>query len=137
MRKQHSIPVVILLFFSGIFSGSFAQEVEHNYPVGPSKTSCDSLLLDGLPFEEAVEKIENTTFRFNQKFSYSRLSGVQKGQYYSCDGKNGLLLLTVDKINTIYKDVPKPVWDSLINSSDPDSFFNEKIRPEYAQISEE
>jgi hypothetical protein len=124
-----------MLIFSA-FTVSFGQEVEHNYLVGPSKTDCDSLRLDGLSFNEALETIANTSFRFQQKFKYSRLSGVQAGQFYSCDGKSGFLLLTVDKATTIYKDVPKTIWDNLIQSSDPDLLYIEKIRDEFTGIAE-
>ena len=125
-----------MIFLIGAPSGIFAQEVEHNYPVGPSKTGCDSLLLDGFSFEEALENIESTTFRFHQKFRNSRLSGVQAGQFYSCDGKSGFLLLTVDKRKIIHLDVPKTIWDNLIQSTDPDLLYREKIRTEYPGISE-
>ncbi|MBR9999199.1 MAG: hypothetical protein KFF73_09520 [Cyclobacteriaceae bacterium] len=110
--------------------------MEHNYPVGPAKTNCDSLQIKGLGFDETLSRIENTTFRFHQKFKNSRLNGVQAGQFYSCDGGKGFLLLTVDKKKTIFREVPKSVWDSLVITTDPDQFYMEKVRDEFPGIPE-
>ena len=55
----------------------FAQEVEHNYEMGPQITTCDSLNLDGLSVEEQIAEIENTTFRYVQKFKLNRREGFQ------------------------------------------------------------
>lgn len=135
-RQIPGITWMLILIIGSASSGTFAQEVEHNYPVGPSKTSCDSLSLEGFSFEESLEKIESTTFRFEQKFRNSRLSGVQAGQFLSCDGKSGFLLLTVDKRKTIHMDVPRTIWDNLIGSSDPDHLYREQIHDKFPAISE-
>lgn len=117
--------------------GASGQEVEHNYPVGPSNTNCDSLRLEGLSSDEALEKITGTSFRFHQKFNYSRLSGVQAGQYFSCDGKSGFLLITVERKKSLYSQVPREIWNNLISSGDPDSFYQEKIMSVFPDLFEE
>jgi hypothetical protein len=114
----------------------YAQEVEHNYPVGPQSTNCDSLQLNGLPVDKMIQIIKNSAFRFDQQFKISRLSGIRGGNYYSCDGKSGFLMVDVDKEIELYVDVPKSTWDEFLLSPDLDGFYERNIKNSYKQIEE-
>ena len=113
-----------------------AQEVEHNYPVGPKNTDCDSMQLNGLSRETMIETIENNAFRFDQQFKISRVAGIRAGHYYSCDGKSGFLILTVGKEKALFVDVPKTIWDEFIKSSDLDGFYEKNLKNHYRLIHE-
>jgi hypothetical protein len=112
-------------------------QVEHNYLVGPQNTSCDSLMLNSLTKEEAVKAIENTVFRFDQKFRISRTSGVRAGHFYSCDGMMGYLILTVNQKKIIYLEVPKTVWDEFISNPDLDGYYTGNIQNNYQVLENE
>jgi hypothetical protein len=111
-----------------------AQEVEHNYAVGPQNTDCDSLQMTGLPLDEIISTIQNTSFRFDQGFKITRVSGIREGHFYSCNGENGYLVLTIGKEKKVFREVPKSTWNEFINSSDLDGFYEELIKSKYIEI---
>jgi hypothetical protein len=114
----------------------YSQEVEHNYPVGPQKTNCDSLHMTELSPLEMISAIENSSFRFDQGFKVSRVTGIRAGHFYSCDGVSGYLILTIGKEKKIFPAIPKILWNEFITSSDLDGFYESKIKTEYKEIRE-
>ena len=128
------ISIGLLIFFS--IERLYAQEVEHNYPVGPQKTNCDSLHLTEHSPLEVISAIENSSFRFDQGFKISRVTGIRAGHYYSCDGVSGYLILTIGKEKKVYPEIPKILWNEFISSSDLDGFYDRKIKTEYKEIRE-
>jgi hypothetical protein len=115
---------------------ALAQEVEHNYPVGPQNTNCDSLKLAELPFQEVISTLENTSFRFDQGFRISRISGVRAAHYYSCNGIVGYLILTIGQEKKVFIDVPKSLWNEFITTSDLDGFYEKNIKSEFREYRE-
>jgi len=124
----------ILFFLIVFYQLSYGQEVEHNYPVGPQSTNCDSLDIQYLSFDQKLKAIEESVFRFNQNFKISRTSGVRAGHYYSCDGKTGLLILTVGKEKVIYEQIPRILWEKFIETTDLDGFFESNIKEKFPVI---
>lgn len=134
--KLTGLRLGLLLLIGGLVQQVSAQEVEHNYPVGPQKTNCDSLELERLPFETVVSTLENTSFRFDQGFRISRVSGVRAAHYYSCNGTTGYLLLTIGQEKRVFIDVPKSLWDEFITASDLDGFYEKNIQSEFREYRE-
>jgi hypothetical protein len=128
------IPICVLLLIINI-NTTYGQ-VEHNYPVGPQTTTCDSLDILPLSLGEAISMIENSKFRFQQQFKISRSYGVMNARFYSCDGEFGFLVMKVDKKDRIYLEVPKSVWNNLITSSDINAFFTSEIKEDYEVIAD-
>ena len=126
------ISLIVLLFIMGIEKVN--AQVEHNYPVGPQSTNCDSLDITTLSLDEAISKIENSKFRFQQQFKISRTYGIMNARYYSCNGKSGYLIMLVDKKDLIYLEVPKSVWETLITSADINAFYKSEIEKCYELI---
>ena len=112
-----------IIFSSWIYCGSKAQEVEHNFLVGPQSTNCDSLDLIGSSLSESIDLIRASTYRFDQSFRLTRKQGLQLGEYYSCDSKEGFLIIKYDGKESLYYKVEKHIWDELISSSDPEGYF--------------
>lgn len=129
---KHIILFIILSCLLGVHH-LFGQ-VEHNYPVGPQNTNCDSLDIYALSFDEAVHLIERSTFRFQQQFKISRTYGVMNARYYSCNGEEGYLIMKVDKKDLLYFDVPKIKWERLISSADINGFYDSEIAGQYRAI---
>ncbi len=122
----------LLVFISGfiIINISIAQEIEHNYLVDPQVTDCDSLTIHGLSMPESISKIRTAKFRFDQSFRLTRKQGLQLGEYYSCNGKDGFLIIKYDGIESLYVTVSMDIWKVLISSSDPEYYFLE-IKPQF------
>ncbi|MCG8307854.1 MAG: hypothetical protein MI975_10730 [Cytophagales bacterium] len=116
--------LLILAIFSCLsFDPVRAQDVEHNYSVGPGVVTCDSLKLDGSSTEKPIDQVRSAKFRFKQEFKLTRKQGLQMGQFYSCDHSTGYLIIKYNGKQTLYSDVGKKFWDELITSGDPENFF--------------
>jgi len=115
----------LLIFISSfiIINITIAQEIEHNYLVGPQVTDCDSLSLHGLSMPESIAQIRTAKFRFDQSFRLTRKKGLQLGEYYSCNGKDGFLIIKYDGNESLYVTVAMDIWQGLISSSDPEGHF--------------
>jgi hypothetical protein len=114
-----------------------AQEVEHNYPVGPQNTNCDSLvIIPGMNQEIISDMLENTVFRFSQEFRLRRFTGLQYGKFYSCDGIEGYLIIQFDGSKVIYQGVDKTHWDALTKATDPDNYYLQNIQKKHSQAAE-
>lgn len=111
------------MFSLVISNQAFAQEVEHNYLVGPQFTNCDSLEVNELSPEKKIDAIRTSKFRFDQSFNLTRRQGLQGGEYYSCDNQVGFLVITYNGEEFLYEGVEKATWNNLISSSDPESEF--------------
>lgn len=112
-------------------------QVEHNFPVGPEATNCDSLNVATTNTSDAIHMIENTTFRFQQQFRISRSTGVMGGRFFSCDGLMGFLIMRVDKKDLIYLKVPRKKWDDLVGSGNMDVYYESEIRDQYVVLEDD
>lgn len=102
---------------------AIAQEIEHNFPVGPQTTNCDSLDVNGLSLPESITLIRASKYRFDQSFRLTRKQGLQLCEFYSCDNKQGFLIINYDGIKFLYQKVDKLIWNELFSSSDPERYY--------------
>ena len=116
---------ITCLFLMLVIANCDAQDVEHNYKVGPQSTSCDSLILEALNPERAIEKIRDAKFRFQQSFKLTRRQGFKEGEFYSCDGEIGFLIIKYNESEFLYVEVKNEIWDKLKTSQDPEGYFLE------------
>ncbi len=123
------ILITALVLWPWMFTTLFAQEVEHNYVVGPQNTNCDSLDLDGLSVNEAVGAITSSKFRLDQQFKLNRPGGLMAGGFYSCDNAKGFLIIIFDGKKQLFNEVPLATWDAFVSSSNPEDYFLNKIKP--------
>jgi hypothetical protein len=107
-------------------SGLHAQDVEHNYLVGPQFTDCDSLKFDGLTTEKVIEHIRTAEFRYQQNFKLTRRMGFKGAEYFSCDLTTGLLIIHQDGEKLLFSSVSKADWEILSSSSDPEGYYLQK-----------
>ena len=56
---------------------------------------------------------------------------LKKANFYSCDGKQGYLILKTSKMNYIFKSVPINVWSNFKEASSFGKFYNKNIRGKY------
>lgn len=100
-----------------------AQDIKHNYTVGPQTVTCDSLKLNESSLDISIESIRRTKFRFDQTFKLTRKSGLQRGEYYSCDNKSGFLIIKYNDSENLYQKVEKVIWNKLTSSADPEGYY--------------
>jgi len=118
-----------ILFSLAFASPAFGQEVEHNYLVGPQKTSCDSLNLRGMDKKEQISTIRNTTFRLSQDIALNRKTGFQGAWYFACDNESGYMVVKIDNKESLYTDISKSTWQAFIRSGDFESFLRDNLDP--------
>ena len=126
-RGQGRFLGLFVILYFGLIPFTRAQEVEHNYPVGPQTTNCDSLDLSKVASENHIVTIKSTTFRFDQTFKLTRRTGLKGGSFYSCDNKTGYLIIKYNEEEQLFADVEKEQWQELITSRDPEGYYLEKI----------
>lgn len=117
---------VICFVFNCHINVCVGQEIEHNYKVEPQFTSCDSLVIQDLSLEQAINLIRDTNFRIRQSFKLTRQQGFKGGEYFSCDGKIGFLIIKYPETEFLFQDVKKEIWQALRTSRDPEGYFLEK-----------
>ena len=71
----------------------------------------------------ALIRLRMTTFHFDQSFRLTRKQGLKQGEYYSCDGKMGYLIVRFDDATLLFQEVSMAFWETLITSSDPEGYF--------------
>jgi hypothetical protein len=130
--------LVILLFLLiyALNCKAIAQGIEHNYPVAPQNTNCDSLGILPDEYPKALLKIENASWRYQQSFSISRQHGLRQAKFFSCNAETGFLITHSDSTKCIYHDVPLKAWEELTKSPDPDGFLAEFLGKNFITVCE-
>lgn len=119
----------LLTILVGIVSSQliFAQD-SVNFHVPPSNHSCDSMEFHEEDFEMVMDQINHTTFRFQQNIRVNRKKGFQEASFFSCDNQNGIMLIRYDDFSFLYDNMPKQLWDKLVASGNPGTFFENEIK---------
>ena len=110
-------------------------QADQNFAIAKENTTCDSLQKAFHTVEDAYQKIEATTFSYQQSFKLSQVQGLKSAGFYSCNAKTGFLLLRYHDRKLVLKDVPKTTWNDIILSDDPEAFC-QKIAEEYSKVPE-
>lgn len=121
--------ILTIVSIAGWSINSAAQEIEHNYLVGPQYTDCDSLKIEHILKDEAIRTIKGSTFRYTQNFKLTRRQGLMAGAFYSCDNETGYLIIQYDKVEYLYFDMTRKDWELLKSSKDPEGFYlDQKVK---------
>ena len=99
----------------------------------PTKTfyNCEELPSSFSSYEEALRKITNANFRYQDNISITSSSWIRSASYYSCDGNLGFFIIKTDKQYYIHRDLPISVWESFKNSTSFGSYYSYYIKSEY------
>ena len=116
--------IFITAYLISIAVSALAQ-VEHNFDMSPEKTDCHKLSITTEMTDEAIRtQIENASYRYKERLAISRYKVPHEITFYSCDGNIGWAIALLDNNQfTLFADLPKSVWDALINSEDPISTY--------------
>ena len=122
MAFYRTILAIIIL---GLSWRSYAQQVEHNYLVGPKNVTCDSLVLPSSDIAAVLIQLKEATYRYSKKFRLTRKIGLQGGEFYSCDGVKGYLIVRFDNQEVLYMNFSKVTWEFFTTSSNPEGYYLE------------
>lgn len=97
-----------------------------------STNNCQSLPSTFSSYQQAKNRVRSSSgYEIKQKRSF-KSSWLKSAEFYSCDGKNGFLIITTNKGKTyIHSLVPKNLWSSFINSHSYSSFYVKNIKGNY------
>ena len=129
------MPKAILFLLFVLLSQWTMAQADQNFSIAKENTTCDSLQNAFQSVEDAYQKIEATTFSYQQSFKLSQVQGLKSAGFYSCDTQNGFLLLQYHDRKLVLKGVPKTTWNDIILSNDPESACK-KVAGEYTKIPE-
>ncbi|MDX1627244.1 MAG: hypothetical protein R3345_01020 [Fulvivirga sp.] len=124
---------ILTIVLSLLALNAFSQ-VQHNFRMGSSNTTCDSLNLElaAISPDSAIAAIEQATYRFQQNMTISRYRSPRKLHYFSCDGKQGFLIAEEnDSTRALYSHVPKTLWDQFTTTDDPIELYHSSNLKKY------
>jgi hypothetical protein len=85
-------------------------------------------------YEKTYEYLQNHVFSFQQYFETLSVRGVQKAEFFSCNGEEGYLLIQTHERSYIYKNVPRDVWEEFKFTNSIESYYVQHIRFSYIMV---
>ncbi len=86
-------------------------------------------------YGEAVEAVENSSFKIEEEADTSKSSWIKSAKFYSCDGVSGYLIFSTDKHEYIHENLPVSMWEEFKNAESFGKFYNSHIKGAYQMIS--
>ena len=109
-------------------------QVQHNFPMGPSKTSCDSTDISSVHRVDLADTIRKLMFRYVEEFRISRYKTPRHAWFHSCDGATGFLIAKESEdLEVIFDQVKKSDWDEFVKAKDPIASYKQ-LKVKYATI---
>ena len=120
------LAIIITLIITAIIP-TYSQ-VEHNFKMDPQKTDCHTLELS-LDTAQNIKLIRASKFRVKEEFQISRYQSPNSLEFYSCDGDQGYIIAIESASSTkLFNNIAKSLWDSLLVTEDPISFYFEYLK---------
>jgi hypothetical protein len=107
------------LFLIFLFSNRLLQE------------NCDKLNDGFATYQDAIYKVRSSKFKIRELASTPSSSWIKRIEYYSCDGKNGYLIIVTNGKEYIHSFVPLIVWKNFKSAKSVGSFYNANIKGRY------
>jgi len=127
-----SIKVVLVLVSTCFWGVLFCQGQDpQNMKVGNTKINCEKIEQEFKNLQEAKISLDTTTFTFTQEYKTTKKFGVMEANFYTCDNATGFLRIVVSGKEQIFRDVTHFTWKGLLETNDPDQFFEDHIRDKF------
>ncbi len=81
--------------------------------------------------KEALVALENMAFLLSETFVNDSTSWLLGAAYYSCDGKNGYLVVQSNQKEFVHASVPVEVWQDLRKARSKGGFYNFYIKNKF------
>lgn len=99
--------------------------------ISKAQTDCKNLPTAFTSYNDAVLKVTSSKFLYSDVLSGNFSSWIDKASYYSCDKKNGYLILETSDTQYIHKNVPLNVWHTFKVAKSKGSYYSKYIRGRY------
>lgn len=96
-----------------------------------SGTDCNKLPATFSSFSEADKQIENSQFAFKDEVNTDKSSWIRGAKYFSCDNQTGFFIMTTDKQDYLYQNLPIDIWTGFKNASSFGQYYNSNIKHRY------
>lgn len=94
--------------------------------------SCKDLPATFTSFQEAIYRVENASFVFEDHIETSTSSWIQSASYFSCNSETGYFIFrTNNGRQYIHDKMPIGIWRQFKNASSFGSFYNSNIKGRY------
>lgn len=99
-----------------------------------SSSECSTLPEQFISYEDAIQKVKLSEFKFKEILNTSRSSWIKGANYYSCDGKTGFMIMRTSSEEYIHQNLPIAIWANLKNAVSFGKYYNYNIRGRYQLI---
>ena len=99
--------------------------------ISKAQTDCKNLPRSFKSYNDAVSKVISAKFLYSDGLSGNFSSWIDKANYYSCDKRNGYLILETSDKQYIHKNVPLDVLYSFKVAKSKGSYYSKYIRGRY------
>lgn len=94
--------------------------------------NCKELPNTFTSIEQATKLVKNSRFSYTDHVITQKSSWIQKGSYYSCDGKTGFfVLLTKSGKEYLFQELPIDTWKGFKTAQSHGQFYDQNIRNHY------
>ena len=99
--------------------------------------SCKDLPDKFYSYSQAINAIQNATFKTTDNLPDGKSSWITSADYYSCDGCTGYLVYTTDKGKEyVHEKVPIKIWTEFKTASSSGSYYVHNIKGKYRLVPE-
>lgn len=93
--------------------------------------NCNTLPVKFSSYEQAINLVENSSFKIDESMNTSKSGWILSAHYYSCDGRTGFLLIQLKQRKYIHANMPESVWEQFKKASSFGSFYDHYIKGKY------
>jgi hypothetical protein len=97
-------------------------------------SECEELIKMLETEKDQHRTLQSFEFNFRESFETPAVRGIQKADYYSCNGKSGYLLVNRHNRALLFKDFPIDQWFEFKFANSPENFYSSMIKYNYVQI---
>lgn len=102
------------------------------FSIATQAQNCKNLPAHYQSYNEAIQKIENATFKIKDKVSCYNSSWVSSASFHSCNGSTGFFILIANNGRKyIHKEVPLSLWKQFKTANSYGRYYSRNIKGRY------
>jgi hypothetical protein len=82
-------------------------------------------------YNEACLLVRSSSFKLHESVNTSKSSWIRGADFYSCDGKNGFMIITTERGEYIHQGVPIKIWNEFKEAGSLGSYYTNVIKSNY------
>ncbi len=93
--------------------------------------NCNALPNSFPSYNQAINAVENSSFKIDESINTSKSEWILKAHYYSCDTKTGFLIIILKSRKYIHANIPVSIWEKFKRANSFGSFYDHNIKGKY------